>query len=506
MQQHFVRLRSAQHELVIDVRSGQPAIGYWGSPLDASDDALAELLARPVPPASTEAEAPIGLVPQLGVGFPGVAALRCHRDGQAVASAAALTHIDEGDGSAAEFIASCSAGHIELRQRLSIDSATGVLSSKSSLRNTGDDALTVDELPAVAIPVASEWAVTGYEGRWALEFQPHTIAPFVGAYVRENRAGRTSHHTPPVLFLHEPSADETYGHVIVMHLAWSGNHRAVAETLPDGRRYACLEAQYFPGEIRLAPGEVLTTPVVNAVLGQSGFRSTTDALHGYCRGSVLRPAMRAKPRPVHFNTWEALYFDVSEASLAPLIDQAADLGIERFVLDDGWFVGRNDDTAALGDWRVDPKKFPDGLSPVAARVVERGMEFGLWIEPEMVNPDSELYRAHPDWVQSFAGIPTVLARHQLVLDLSRRDVQAYLLAAISELLETLPIRYLKWDMNRDLTQPGGADGAVIATAHTEALYAMLATLRERFPAVEIESCASGGGRADYGVLAVTDRI
>lgn len=189
-----------------------------------------------------------------------------------------------------------------------------------------------------------------------------------------------------------------------------------------------------------------------------------------------------------------------------LADRAAALGIERFVVDDGWFPARHDDRAGLGDWQVDRAKFPAGLGPLADHVTTLGMEFGLWVEPEMVNPDSDLCRAHPDWPLMLAGRPMITARHQLVLDLGRAEVRDYLFGAIDALLEGLPIRYLKWDHNRDLATAGGAMGRAAYRDQVLGTYALIDRLRSAHPAVEIEACAGGGGRIDAGIATRTHRF
>ncbi len=211
------------------------------------------------------------------------------------------------------------------------------------------------------------------------------------------------------------------------------------------------------------------------------------------------------PRPVVLNTWEAVYFDHDLPTLRELADVAAAVGVERFVLDDGWFGGRRDDTAGLGDWWVSESVWPSGLGPIIDHVTGLGMDFGLWVEPEMVNPDSELYRAHPDWTLTTAGYEPVLGRQQLVLDFGRPEVREHLFAAVRELLDTYDIRYLKWDMNRDLVQ-ASRHGRPGVHGHVVGLYEGLDGLRFSHPEVEIESCASGGGRADLGVLRRTQRI
>jgi alpha-galactosidase len=212
------------------------------------------------------------------------------------------------------------------------------------------------------------------------------------------------------------------------------------------------------------------------------------------------------PRPVHLNTWEGYYFDHDVDQLKALADAAAEVGIERFVLDDGWFHQRDGDTRALGDWWADAGKYPDGLGPLADHVVDIGMGFGLWVEPEMVNPDSDLYRAHPDWALQLEGRPPQTARNQLVLDLTRPEVGDYLFEKIGVLLAAHPISYLKWDHNRDLVAAGGNDGRARYRQQVEAAYALFARFRSAFPLVEIEACAGGGGRIDAGIARHTHRF
>ena len=201
-----------------------------------------------------------------------------------------------------------------------------------------------------------------------------------------------------------------------------------------------------------------------------------------------------------------MYFDLSETRLFNLADRAAEVGVERFVLDDGWFKNRRSDTAGLGDWFVDQGVFPNGLSPLITHVHEHQMEFGLWVEPEMVNPNSDLYRSHPDWVLRSPAAPQILARNQLVLDLTRAEVQSYLFERLNDLLSEYPIDYLKWDMNRTNFQPSNGLGQAVGHSQTLAVYELMSRLRRAHPSVEIESCCSGGGRADFGILAHTDRI
>jgi alpha-galactosidase len=269
---------------------------------------------------------------------------------------------------------------------------------------------------------------------------------------------------------------------------------------------ASLGALLFPGEVRLAPGEHFASPAIVFAYSAAGFSALSRKFHSHVRTHLLRPEMRAKPRPVHYNTWEAVYFDHDVGRLKDIADRAAAIGVERFVLDDGWFGARRDDHAGLGDWTVSDAVYPDGLKPLVDHVTGLGMEMGIWFEPEMVNPDSDLYREHPDWVLGIEGVEQVPFRNQYVLDISRGDVADYLFGQIDAILSDHAISYIKWDMNRDLSHPGGGNGQVRASAQVHALYALLDRIRAAHPHVEIESCASGGGRADFGVLAHSDRV
>jgi alpha-galactosidase len=267
-----------------------------------------------------------------------------------------------------------------------------------------------------------------------------------------------------------------------------------------------LGALLLPGEVRLAPGESYASPQIVAAYSGAGLSALSRKFHEYVRTKLLRPETRAKPRLVHYNSWEAVYFDHDFNKLKELATRAAAVGVERFVLDDGWFGGRRHDQAGLGDWTVSRDVYPDGLGPLVDHVTGLGMEFGLWFEPEMVSPDSDLYRAHPDWVLGLEGVEQVPFRSQLALDISRAEVADYLFHAIDAMLRDHDISYIKWDNNRDLSHPGGQDGTARAFAQVQALYALLDRVRSAHPHVEIESCSAGGARADMGVLAHSDRV
>jgi alpha-galactosidase len=349
-------------------------------------------------------------------------------------------------------------------------------------------------VPDTAVEVAS------FTGRWVRELHLQRQPWTVGRVTRGTARGRSSHEDPPTLFAGSHAFGEEHGQVWAFHLAWAGNHEVRAERTADG--FALVQAGEFlhPGELALAPGETYVTPPLLATASMSGLNGVSDAFHAHLRA---RPSHPRPPRPVTLNTWEAVYFDHDRQRLRGLLEAAAELGIERFVLDDGWFGRRDDDTSSLGDWVVDERKHPGGLAPLAAAVRDRGMQFGLWVEPEMVNRDSDRYQADPSAV---LGLPDAAdARFQQVLDLARPDVWASVRDQLVAVLDDAEPDYLKWDHNREQAAPD-RDGRAAAHVQVEATYALMDELRRRRPGLEIESCSSGGGRIDAGILAHTDRF
>ena len=387
---------------------------------------------------------------------------------------------------------------------ISLDPATGVAAFRSRLLNQGDEPLSLGWMAPAALPLTHD-EVMVFDGRWAREFQPVRQRLATGLLVKENRTGRTSHHAPPFAVVGPPGFGEDAGEVLGLHLAWSGNHRLLVERLRDGRLQFQAGELFLPGEMTLAPGESYQTPILYAARSSAGLNGLSARFHPFVRDRILGGRLKGKPRTVHFNTWEAVYFRHDLAELKALADLAAGVGAERFVLDDGWFEGRNDDTTSLGDWRADRSKYPDGLGPLIDHVRGLGLEFGLWVEPEMANAESALLRAHPDWTLHEPGRVQPLGRGQHVLDLTRPQVADNIFGQIDALLSAHPIGYLKWDMNRDLTHAASA-GRPAAHRQTLAVYALIDRVRAAHPGVEIESCASGGGRADFEILRRTDRV
>lgn len=337
-------------------------------------------------------------------------------------------------------------------------------------------------------------------GRWIRELHLQRSPLQLDRIVHTSTRGSSSHEDPPLVFVGTPGFGEEAGEVLAAHLAWPGNHELAVERTPAGTATVQLAEYLHPGELVLGPGQTYRTPWLLATTSTSGLNGVSDAFHAHVRA---RPEHPRGPRPVTLNTWEAVYFDHDRDRLLALARAAAEVGIERFVLDDGWFVGRHDDTAGLGDWIVDEAKHPGGLRPLADAVRGLGMEFGLWVEPEMVNPDSQRFRADPTVALAAPGVP--LQRNQLVLDLVRDDVRADVRAQLDAVLHASGARAVKWDLNRAqlAAEHAGRPGS---HAQVRAVLDLLAGLRAAHPDVEVESCASGGGRVDLGILTLTSRV
>jgi len=498
----LVHLHGAGFDVVVDVATATPTVVHWGQALGGSPhlDALAAALGRPEVAGALGTVAPISVVPLHADGFVGRPGLAGRRGGgrdwapRFVPTAHRLV-----DGVLTVEALDDAAG-LELTTVISVDDVLGV---RVTLTNVSDRRYVLDAL-TVSLPLPDDAGeLLRFEGRWAREFHPIRSPWNHGAVVSENLRGRTSHEHPPLLFAGTAGFGEWVGEVYGVHVAWSGNHTMLAERLADGRRYVQAGELLHSGEIVLEAGESYTTPDVIAVYSAEGL---TPATWGFHRAVRRSPAHPTSPRPVLLNTWEAVYFHHDLDTLRELADVAASIGIERFVLDDGWFGSRRDDTSGLGDWVVSADVYPEGLAPLIEHVTGLGMEFGIWVEPEMVNPDSDLYRAYPDWALTTDGYEPVLGRNQLVLDLGRPEAFAHILGHLDALLADHDIAYVKWDMNRDHVQGSGSTGSPGTHAQTFALYALLDELRRRHPDVEFESCASGGGRIDHEILRRSERV
>ena len=504
-----VRFDAADATLILACAKGAPvSILYWGGALHADTDCaeLEGLFARQGMHGVADVSLPLSLAMEPGLGHPMFQGFAAHRAGKDWGSRFEVGKVEpRADG--AKIICRDERTRLGLEYEIDFDARTGVLRIRSTLTNYGATPLDVSDMMTACLPVPDGMTdIIGFTGRWTQEFTQERVARNAATYLRENRSGRTSHFSYPAILLAATDTNESTGDVYGFHMAFSGNHRVRVDSLTDGRVLVSLGALLLPGEVRLAPGETYASPEIVAAYSGQGLSKLSRKFHDHVRTKLLRPAMRSKPRPVHYNTWEAVYFDHDVEKLKELATRAAEIGVERFVLDDGWFGGRRHDRAGLGDWTVSRDVYPDGLGPLVDHVTGLGMEFGLWFEPEMVNPDSDLYRAHPDWVLGLEGVEQIPFRSQLALDISRPEVADYLFHAIDAILRDHDISYIKWDMNRDLSHPGDSSGVPRAFAQVGALYALLDRVRHAHPYVEIESCSSGGARADMGVLAHSDRV
>ncbi|MEO3870907.1 alpha-galactosidase [Nonomuraea sp. B12E4] len=388
---------------------------------------------------------------------------------------------------------------LELVSEVAMD-ARGLVTMRHTLLNVAATPYRLAGLTC-AIPVpARAGELLDFTGRWSLEKVPQRRVFEHGVWSRENRRGRTGHDGTGLLVAGTEGFGFRTGEVWAVHTAWSGDHLHYAERLHEGTALLAGGELLEPGEITLEQGETYQTPTVYFTWSGSGLDEASGRLHDHLRETRPLPE-----RPVTLNNWEATYFDHSLDRLLGLAGRAAEAGIERFVLDDGWFRHRRDDRAGLGDWYVDEDVWPQGLHPLADRVRELGMQFGLWFEPEMVNPDSDLAREHPSWI---LGLPERMPppqRHQQVLDLARPETYDYVLGRLDALVTEYGLDYIKWDHNRDIAEPVHA-GVPGVHAQTLATYRLLDELHRRHPRLEIESCSSGGARVDYGVLARTERV
>ncbi|WP_033440373.1 alpha-galactosidase [Saccharothrix sp. NRRL B-16314] len=499
----LVHLRAAGVGLVLHCAGHRlPQVLHWGADLGAGGErGLVDTAAPAVVPNSLDVPTAVAVVPEHATGWAGLPGVRGHRDGAAWSPLFTVTAVTEIDGACLVRAADAEAG-LALDLEIALTPA-GLVRMKAELRNTAESPYTLDGL-VLALPIPGHATeILDLTGRWGRERTPQRRPFGVDAHVRDSRRGRTGSDATLVLAAGEAGFGFRRGRVWGVHVAWSGNHRTYAERLPTGEAVIGGGELLLAGEIRLAPGESYTTPDVFAAYGD-GLDELSARFHDHLRA---RPHHPTGPRRVVLNTWEAVYFDHDLDRLKALADAGAEAGAELFVLDDGWFRGRRDDTAGLGDWHVDEDVWPAGLHPLVDHVRGLGLEFGLWVEPEMVSADSDLLRAHPDWILSAGGRRPPLIRGQHVLDLTRDDVHAHLLERLDALVREYRLAFLKWDHNRDLIDAGDSrTGTPAVHAQTHAAYRLFDDLRRKHPGLEIESCSSGGARVDLGILERTDRV
>lgn len=486
------RLDDGRQTLVLGSYGGRLAeVVYWGPGLPEDEDltTLYEAYAIDVTGGMLDVNPELSICPEATRSFPGQPGLIirrgdgtpylpkfCLEQAEQAADVLILTYLDRDR-------------ILTYRARFAIDRETHIIEASAEVEASEPMHLHWLSAPVFPAPQLSDEMID-FAGRWCGEFQMNRTPWSPGIRYRENRTG---HEHFPGLIVPARGATNASGQAFAFHYGWSGGHRMVAEELPDGRRQiqfghaARVEPQ---AQTRFATGKLY------AVFSDDGLNGCAVAFQRHLRDRVVTFPRPGAPRPVHYNCWEAVYFNHNLDELKEIAQRAQALGAERFVLDDGWFGNRDDDTQALSDWEVDPRKYPDGLTPLIDHVKALGMSFGIWFEPEMINPNSDIFRAHPDW--ALGGEDQIMGRQQMALNMALPAVQSFLFERISDILSAHDIEYIKWDHNRVLPMPDAAQ--------TRGSYALLDRLRSTFPHVEIESCASGGGRIDFGIMERTQRV
>ncbi|WP_254359392.1 alpha-galactosidase [Microbacterium hominis] len=500
-------LRAAGVSVVVDARgAGVPVVLHWGRDLGPLDDedlaALAAASTPAVPPSSIDVPFRLTLAAGLGDGWTGRPALQFSRRGDTPAARAARAprlravrerREDRAEASALRMTVRDDEAAVTVELDLEL-TAQGLLRSRATVHNDGVEPLDL-AAAGILLPIpARAGDLLDFTGLWARERRPIRGPLRDGIHARESRHGRGGHDNAFVLAAGTPGFSFEAGEVWAVHAAWSGDTAVWAERSALGPSTLAAQELLAPGEVVVDAGRRHTGAWSVAVYSAEGLNGISDRTHAWVRSWQAPPP---RPRPLTLNTWEAVYFDQSLEKLEPLIAAAAEVGVERFVLDDGWFLGRRDDRRALGDWTVDPQVWPQGLGPLVERVHAAGMQFGLWVEPEMISADSALAREHPEWMLGRGG--DLEWRFQRALDLSAPGAADHVFECLDALLRTYDIAFLKWDHNRDLLHAR-------AHAQTAAVYALIDRLRAAHPGVEIESCASGGARLDIGMLPHVDRV
>lgn len=489
------RLDDGRQTLVLAARNTRlPEVVYWGPSLPDADDlsALAQASSIDVTGGMLDENPDVSICPEAVRTFPGQPGLICRdTDGTPLLPKFCFAS-ERREGDLLELTFEDTSNALILKSQFETDTHTGLITCSTTLSATRPIHLHWLAAPVVPAPQSSDEMID-FTGRWCGEFQTATTPWSAGMRYRENRTGRTGHEHFPGLIIPGRGATNSSGEAWGFHYGWSGGHKMIAEELPDGRRQV-----QFGHAARMETQAATEFKTANLYLTYSdqGLNGCAISFQRHVRDRIVNFPDAARARPVHYNCWEAVYFDHKLPVLKDIADRAANLGAERFVLDDGWFGQRDDDTTSLSDWEVDPRKYPDGLDPLIDHVHSLGMTFGIWFEPEMINPESNIHRAYPHW--ALGSEDQTLGRQQKALNMALPEVRDFIFDRMSAILAEHDIDYVKWDHNRVLPMPDAAQ--------TRGSYALLDRLRAAFPKVEIESCASGGGRIDFGILGRTHRV
>ena len=387
-----------------------------------------------------------------------------------------------------------------------------VITRYTKLINNTDAAVRIDKMMSCQIDMPdAEYDFVTFDGAWAREMQISNVPVSHSRLVNSSYTGTSSSRANPFVMLARPQTTETAGECYGFNLVYSGNHYESVQAGAYGkmRFMSGINPENFAWTLK--PGEKFETPEAVMTYSYEGYNGLSGHMHDFVREHIVRGKWKNKVRPVLLNSWEACYFDINEHKLLNLARKAADMGIELFVMDDGWFGKRNDDKSSLGDWRVNKDKLPGGVDGLCRKINDMGMDFGIWVEPEMVSVDSDLYRAHPDWTMDIPGRSHSEGRNQRILDLTRKDVQDYIVEEMSMLFASANIKYVKWDMNRIVTDYFSKElpaGKQMETGHRYiiGLYSCMRILTEKFQDILFEGCAAGGNRFDLGILCYFPQI
>lgn len=401
---------------------------------------------------------------------------------------------------------------LELQLFYTVYEDCDVITRSACLLNHSDTFVTIERCMSAQLDLTEDYSeVTHFSGAWAREMHREQITLSSGKFVNSSYTGTSSNRANPFVILSPENTCETSGSCIGCNLIYSGNHYEALEKDSYGkfRFVAGINPRSFSWQ--LAPGEAFYTPEAVLNFSADGFRGLSGQLHSFIREHIVRGVWKHKPRPVLLNSWEACYFKIDEKKLLQLAKAGKDTGIELFVMDDGWFLGRNDDTSSLGDWEPDPKKLPGGIASLSKKIKELGMDFGIWVEPEMISENSNLYKEHPDWAMKIPGHPHSEGRNQCILDLCNPEVRKYVIEEMTRVFSSGDIRYAKWDMNRifsDIYAPSLPAERQGETAHRYVLglYQIIEELTTRFPKILFEGCSAGGNRFDLGILCYFPQI
>jgi len=394
---------------------------------------------------------------------------------------------------------------LRLKLYYSVFRDSDVIVKSSSLTNDGDDEIAIEKIASSQLDLPEcDYSVISFDGAWAKERYKNERKLSTGIFTIDSKVGYSSNTHNPYVILKKQNATFDYGDCIGFNLVYTGNHAETFEVSVHEKTRIINGINPFGFSWKLSPGETFFTPEATLCYSADGLNGLTNAYHDFINNHIVRGAWAKKERPVLVNNWEATGFNFTEEKLLHIALAGKQVGAELFVLDDGWFGNRTNDSRGLGDWTVNKERFPNELSGFANKINEFGMDFGIWVEPEMVNPDSELYRAHPEWAVTHPKYEPSMGRNQLLLDLTNIDVQNYIVDSMTDVFSGANIAYVKWDFNRpmsDFYSPtlGDRQGEFFHR-YMLGLYSVLARLIKKFPNILFESCASGGNRVDLGLL------